>query len=167
VAQSEREIGDSVAQVRMAVDRINAITGKLEAAISNTPDFGKLAVGNTARIARMLRIAPTLPDDQRAQLGVEANQVEVETNQIEVERSQYAIGLNGLVDDAKRAAEPVTAHCLTTPPIQLAQVCAAGKASLAKHETAVARGRAIFTPHKQRVRLEIERQRKLTAQIDG
>ncbi|MBP2277834.1 MULTISPECIES: hypothetical protein [Sphingomonas] len=111
--------------------------------------------------------APSLSGVQRGQLAVAANQVEVGTNQIEVVRSQYAIRLNGIVDDARAAANPVAKFCPAQVPAMFAKPCAKAKAATTRFATAFQQGTASFTPQKQRVQIEIDRQNKWAAQIDG
>lgn len=166
-AQAERETANRASQISNAAARLDEFTARLNEALAHSPDFGKLASANTARIARMVQAAASMGNVQRGQLSVAANQVEVDTNQIEVARSQYAIGLNGIVSDAKAAADPIAKFCPAQVAAPLAEPCAKAKAAATRFATAFQQGTASFTPQRQRVQIEIDRQNKLAAQIDG
>jgi hypothetical protein len=141
-AQSDRETADRASQVSAAAARIDELTANMNETLARSPDFGKLASANTARISRMVQTAPSLSDVQRGQLSVAANQVEVGTNQIEVARSQYAIRLDGIVDDARAAANPVAKFCPAQVPATLSEPCAKAKAAAIRFSTAFQQGTA-------------------------
>lgn len=165
--QADRETLDRASRVSAAATRIDELTASMNETLAHSPDFGKLASDNTARIARMIQTAPSLSDVQRGQLSVAANQVEVGTNQIEVARSQYAIRLNNIVDDARVAANQIAGSCPTQMPATLSEPCAKAKSAATRFASAFQKGTASFKPEKQRVQIEIDRQNRMVAQIDG
>lgn len=162
--QAQERIASTETQVADIGARLRDNTSKLNDALSRSPNFGQLAAANTAKIERMVRRAPSLNDLQRSQLGVAANQVEVETNQIEVARSQYAIGLNDLVDTSSRLMGTLDKLC-TNPPAPLGSVCSTATKAATDFKAAVERGRTTFTPYKQKVQFEMDKQNKLSQRI--
>lgn len=165
-AQAEREVAASISKIREATLRVSNATNTLNEGISKSPDFAKLAAANTARVGRMLTAASKMSELQRIQLGVEANQIIVGTNQIEVARNQYAIGLNTAVDDAKQAEFTIARLCDARPTPRVAAFCSEAKAAINAFSAVVARGQASFSPQKQRVAAEMQRQEELAVRID-
>jgi hypothetical protein len=162
-----RDAADKVVALNNAATRLRTDTERMNRGLASSPDFAARSAANTARIERMLKIAPTLPASQRGQLGVQASQVEVDTNQIEVARSQYAIELNQIVQDAGPIAVAVKKFCESPQGVQFAKPCGPAKAAAADFKGSLARGRASFNGYKQAVQTEISRQDVLIRQIDG
>jgi len=161
-----RAVADKIVALDNATTRLRSDTERMNRGVANSPDFGARSAANTARIERMLRLAPTLSNSQRGQLGVQASQVEVDTNQIEVARSQYAIELNQLVQDAGPLAEQVENFCNSPQGAQFAKPCAPAKAAVADYRASLERGRNSFSGYRQAVQNEISRQDALIRQID-
>ena len=164
--QNQRETAASITTIRDAASRIANDATRLNNGISKSPDFAKMAAVNTAKISRMLAAAPTMSEDQRYQLGVQANQVIVDTNQIDVAREQYAIRLNDMVNDATNASATIAKLCGENPPSQFASVCQEAFAAMKDFKAAFERGRSSFSPYEQKVATEIRRQEQLAAKID-
>lgn len=164
--QGERNTAAAVASLHEAASRITNAATRLDNGISRSPDFGKLAAANTARVGRMLAAASKMSEVQRGQLGVDANQVIVDTNQIEISRNQYSMSLNDVVDDAERAAAPLAKHCGGTPAPSIAAACKEGFAALTNFEKATERAKSSFSPQKQMIADEMKRQEELAAKID-
>lgn len=160
-------LADNIARVTSAADQLRAAAGQLNDAVSRSPNFGQLAMANTSRIGQMVKRASGLSDLDRNQLAVAANQIEVDTNQIEVARSQYAIRLNSIVDNAKGAVATVAELCGKSPPAQLSDSCAGATAAANTFKDAFARGTRSFSPYKQRVQIEMDRQNALSQRISG
>jgi hypothetical protein len=142
-------------------------TVRINNGIAACPDFGQRSAANTARISKMLRIAPTLSDVQRNQLIVAANQVEVGTNQIEVARSQYAIELNQLDRDAEPIADQLQRFCDSQQGTQFTEPCGPAKAAVTEFRSSTIRGRKVFLPYRQAVQDEIARQTAMIQQMDA
>lgn len=149
---------NTASAIQSATARIRADTTRMNEGIDNCPDFGQRAAANTARIAKGLRIAPTLSEVQRNQLVVEANQIEIGTNQIEIARSQYAGELNLIVQDAESIADQAQRVCDSPQGVQFAQPCSPAKAAVADFKLSLARGRQSFLGYKQAVQNELTRQ---------
>lgn len=164
--QVERDVSAKFSEIREATLRVSNAASTLNEGISKSPDFAKLAGVNTARVGSMLAAASKMSELQRSQLGVEANQVIVGTNQIEVARNQYAIGLNTAVDDAKQAAITIARLCDAKPSPRFAAVCSEASSAIKALRVIVARGQASFSPQKQRIAAEMQRQEELAARID-
>lgn len=164
--QGERETAANVASIREAASRVANATSRLNNGITKSPDFAKMASANTAKVSRMLAAAPNLSEVQRGQLGVAANQVIVGTNQIDVAREQYALRLNDVVNDAKDAAVPIAKLCGQQPAPQFTSACQEAFAAMNDFKAAVGRGQSSFSPQKQRVADEIQRQEQIAAKID-
>lgn len=158
---------DTSIQISNVADRLRLATTKLNEALSRSPNFGQQAMANTARIAQLVKRANGQSDLARNQLAVAANQIEVETNQIEVSRSQYAIGLNGIVNAAKDAGASLSKLCGKNPPAQFNGVCGEAMAAANEFKDAYLRGTKTFTPYKQQVQTEMDRQSELSHRIDG
>jgi hypothetical protein len=115
----------------------------------------------------MLRLSPNLSYVDRGQLGVAASQVEVGTSQIEAGRSQYAIRLNNVIEDAAPLFKQLSNVCIVEATGQFATPCIEAKRALTEMGAAVRRGQSKFTPYKQQVQAEIDRQEVMIHQIDG
>lgn len=165
--QAQERLTSIRSQVIDIAARLRFSTKRLNEALSRSPNFAELASANTARIARMVQKAPTLADLPRNQLAVAANQVEVETNQIEVARSQYAIQLNDIVEDSTRRIASLDKLCGANPPAQLTLVCSDASTAANEFKAAVQEGQSTFTPYKQKVQRELERQHALAERIDN
>lgn len=166
-AQAVQDTNTKLTALGNATNQLRQDTGKLNASITNCPNFARHAAANTARIAKMLKIAPTLTELDRNQLAVEANQIQVETNQIDVERSQYANGLNQIVQDAEPIVGRVQKFCSAPPASQFAAPCNTAKSAIAEFQAAVARGRNAFLPYKQALQTELQRQSAMTRRMGG
>jgi hypothetical protein len=166
-AQAARDAADKTARIQATTARLRNDTARMNAAIANCPDFGSRSAANTARIANMLRVAPTLSDFDRNRLVVAANQVEVGTNQIEVARSQYAIALNGIVQDAAPIAQQLTTFCASAEGAQFGQQCADAKTAASDFIASLARGRTAFNGYKQAVQTELDRQAAMIQRMGG
>ncbi|ALR21899.1 hypothetical protein [Sphingobium baderi] len=166
-ARAEKQMADMATEVNNLAERLRLAATKLGEAVSRSPNFGKQAMANTARISQLVQRANGQSDLARNQLAVAANQIEVDTNQIEVARSQYAIGLNGIVEAAKDAATSVGKLCGSNPPAQLGAVCGDAMAAVNTFKDAFIRSTKTFTPYKQQVQAEMDRQNKLSQRIEG
>lgn len=156
--QAARNVSEKIAAVEAATAQVHNDTTKMDAGIANCPDFGKRSAMNTERIAKMLRIAPTLSGLNRSQLAVQASQIEVDTNQIEVARSQYAIALNQVVQDAAPLAQRLQQFCNAPHDTQFDQSCVGANSAAADFQAALSRGRNSFNGFKQAIQLELDRQ---------
>jgi hypothetical protein len=163
--QNQRRIADVVTQVGNIAANLRSDTAKLTDGLSRSPNFAQLAAGNTNRIEKMVKRAPSLNDLQRNQLSVDANQVEVETNQIEITRSQYAIKLNDLVEDASQNMKALDQLCAVTQPSPMTSVCGEAKAAASSFKAVVEKGNSTFTPYKQNVQNELDKQNALSQRI--
>jgi hypothetical protein len=161
------DAANKTAIIEKGASQLRDDTAKMNAAIASCPDFHQRAAVNTARIAKMLEVAPTLSDVARNQLVVEENQVQVGTNQIEVARSQYAIALNQLVQDAGPIAEQLQRFCSSPEGVQFIQPCGPAKVAAADFTTSLARGRSAFLGYKQAVQDELDRQSALIRRMNG
>jgi len=166
-AQAEKDRTDKASKLQAAESQIHTDAAKLEAAIVQAPDFGAQAVANTARISRMVELAPRLNVVARNQLVVQANQVVVATNQIEVARQQYAIGLNQIVGNSGRLADEVQRFCTSSEGAQLAQACSGALTAAGELKKAMSHAVTSFVPHKEAVQRELSRQTDLMAQFGG
>jgi hypothetical protein len=168
-AQNEAisDAADKTAKIQAATAQLRNDTAKMNAATAASPDFGRRSAMNTARIAEMMRIAPTLSDVNRNQLIVEANQVEVGTNQIEVARSQYVIGLNQIVQDAGPIADALERFCGSLQGAQFADPCSGGKAAAAEFRVSLARDRTSLIGYKQAVQDALNRQTAMIQRMGG
>lgn len=164
--KAARDFTDKIVALENAANRLRSDTERMNRGIANSPDFGARSAVNTARVERMLKLAPTLSYVQRGQLGVQASQVEVDTNQIEVARTQYAIQLNQIVQDAGPIADQIENFCNSPQGGQFAKPCAAVKAAAMDYRGALERARNSFNGYKQAVQNEISRQDALIRQID-
>ena len=166
-AQAARNFAEEIGRIETATAQLRDDTAKMNAGIAACPDFGKRSAMNTERIAKMLRIAPTLSGVDRSQLVVAANQVEVATNQIEVARSQYAIELNQIVQDAEPLANKLQGFCTSPQGVQFAEPCVGAEAAAADFQTSLARGRNSFIGYKQAVQDELSRQSAMIQRMGG
>ena len=167
VAESRalQSVINTASVIQNAATRIRADTTRMNAGIDNSPEFGERAAANTARIAKGLRIAPTLSDVQRNQLVVEANQIEIETNQIEIARSQYAGELNQIVQDAESIAVQAQRVCDSPQGAQFVQPCGPAKAAVADFKSTLMRGRQSLLGYKRDVQNELARQSAMIEQM--
>jgi hypothetical protein len=166
-ADTERQVTAKAEQVSTLALRIRADTARLSEALDHSPDFEQMAAANTAKVARMVRSAPTLSPVARGQLGVTASQVEVGTKQIEVARSQYALGLNQIVDAVKNSALDVTKLCGAGQPPPLSGPCDGSKSAMTEFRAVFERGKATFMPYKVEVQAEIDKQDAMIRQMDS
>jgi len=160
-AAEVQAIKDAAAKTRTIEEyavRLRNDTARINNGIANCPDFGQRSADNTARISKMLRVAPTLSNVQRGQLAVAANQIEVGTNQIEVARSQYAIALNQIDQDAEPIAAQLERFCDSPQGPQFADACGPAKAEVTEFRASMVRGRKVFLPYRQAVQDEMARQ---------
>lgn len=146
--------------------RLSNDTARINYGIANCPDFGQRSAANTARIGKMLRLAPTLSSIQRNELIVAANQIEVGTNQIEVARSQYAIELNQIFQDAEPLADQLEQFCNSPQGARYSQPCVPAQATANEFRTSMARGRKVFLPYRQAVHDDIARQTAMIQQMN-
>jgi hypothetical protein len=165
-AQAIADTANKTAIIEKDTARLSDDTAKMNAAVANCPNFRQRAANNTARIAKMLEVAPTLSNMEHNQLIVEANQVQVGTNQIEVARSQYAIALNQIVQDAGPIAEQLQRFCNSPDGAKFAQPCGPAKAAAANFATSFAHDRSAFVGYKQAVQNELDRQSALIRQMN-
>jgi hypothetical protein len=165
--QAARNVAEEITKIEAATIQLRDDTAKMNSGIAACPDFGKRSAMNTERIAKMLRIAPTLSEVDRNQLVVAANQVEVATNQIEVARSQYAIELNDIVQDAGPLADKLQGFCTSPQGAQFAEPCIGAKAAAVDFQTSLARGRNSFIGYKQAVQDELSRQSAMIQRMGG
>lgn len=159
--QAIADTANKTATIEKGTAQLSDDTARMNAAIANCPDFRQRAAANTARIAKMLEVAPTISGVKRYQLIVEANQIQVGTNQIEVSRSQYAIALNQIVQDADPIAKQLQRFCNSPEGAQFAEPCGPAKAAAADFTASLARGRSAFLGYKQVVQDELDRQSTL------
>lgn len=150
-----------------ASNRLGFFATTLKTAIDRSPNFGQQAAANTARVAKMLRTAPTLSLLDRGQLSVAADQIAVNTDQIEVARSQYAFGLNQIVENASTVAAQAQRTCASPLATQLIVECNKARTEIADFKAAIQHGRTIFTPYKNQVKKELWRQALLIQKIDN
>lgn len=148
-------------------NQLRAYANQLNASIAHSPNFAKQAAANTARIARMVETAPRLSEVDRGQLAVAANQIEVATNQIEVARSQYAIGLNQITGDAAPIEDALQKFCGSPQAVQATAQCGVANSAIAEIRSAYLHGRTVFTPYKQQVQAELDRQTAMIQRIDN
>lgn len=163
-AQRLGETASAQIQLDHLGQRLSTDTEKLQAAIGDMPAFAKRAAANTARLQQMVSTASSRPSDA-SQLSVAGNQIEVDTNQIEVSRAQYALLLNGIVDDGTAAAAGAERLCGSPPPDALRQRCAAVRSAADAFRQMVGAGRPKFLPVKQQLEAELQQQSKLLEQI--
>lgn len=140
---------------------------RLDQGASSAPDFGRRSAENTARIAQMVRAAPTLSGPERQRLVASANQVIVETNQIDIARSQYAIGLDEIVQRASPVAMQVQRFCDTPQAAQLGPQCRRAKAAATGFESALVHGSVVLKGYKQTIQTELARQNDMVRRIGG
>lgn len=160
-------LADKKSQLADLASKLNDYASKLDEGVSRSPNFAKLAMANTARIAQLVQRANGQSDMARSQLAVAANQIEVDTNQIDIARSQYADGLNDIVNAAREAAGSIGSLCGSTPPSQLQAACSQANAATNSFKAAVTRATKNFSPYKQQVQAEIDKQSALSQRVDG
>ena len=161
------ELAEKKAKLVDLASKLNEYASKLDEGVSRSPNFSKLAKANTARIAQLVQRARGQSDMARSQLAVAANQIEVDTNQIDIARSQYADGLNEIVNAARDAAGSIGGICGSPPPTQLQSACGEANATTNSFKGAIGRATKNFSPHKQQVQAEIDKQSTLSQQVDG
>lgn len=165
-AKAAQDLAVKQAAILGAANQLHANAASLIAGIDRAPNFGAQAAANSARIKKMLYVAPTLSEVDRGQLSVAANQAEVDTNQIEVARSQYALGLNQIIQDAAPVVAGVQKACSSPQAAQLSMQCNEAKSALAAFRAAFQHGQAVFVPYKKQVQAELDRQAVLLQRID-
>ena len=165
-AKAAQDLASKQSAILGAAYKLHSDAATLIAGIDCAPNFGEQAAANSARIKKMLYVAPTLSEVDRGQLSVAANQVEVDTNQIEVARSQYALGLNQIIQDAAPVAAGVQKACSSPQAAQFSMQCNEAKSAIAAFRTAFQHGQAVFVPYKKQVQAELDRQAALLQRID-
>ena len=166
-ADRVRAAADKAAKIEAAAAQLRDETAKMNAAVAASPDFGQRSAANTARVVKMMQIAPTLSGQNRNQLIVAANQVVVGTNQIEVARTQYAIGLNQIVQQAAPLADQLQKFCGSPEGAQFTQPCVAANAAAADFQASLLRGRNAFNGYKQAVQDDLARQSAMIQRMGG
>jgi hypothetical protein len=180
LAEERQKEADAAAQVQAATDaaqrnaaleaaayQLNFDASKLSSAVAGAPNFTERAAANTARISKMIEIAPSLSAAQRNNLTVSANQVVVGTNHVEVARAQYAIGLDQIVQQARPLAEQVERFCSSPAGTQFSLPCAKATDAVNNLKNAVASGASTFGGYKQSVQDELKRQAAMIERMSG
>jgi len=165
-AKAERDLANKQAEILEVARLLRAETAKLIAEIKQIPNFGQDAAANTAHIVKMLQIAPTLSGVEIGQLSVAASQVEIDTYQIEVARSQYAIGLDQILRNAGRLAAELEKMCTLPYSPQFTMQCKEAKPVIPDFKEKLKYGQEKFMPHRQQVKIELDRQKVLIRKID-
>jgi len=128
--QAIKDAAAKTATIEEFTARLRNDTARMDKGIADCPDFNQRSATNTARISKMLGVAPRLSGVQRGQLIVAANQIEVGTNQIEVARSQYAIELNQIAQDAGPIADQLERFCHSPKGAQFVEPCGPARAAV-------------------------------------
>jgi hypothetical protein len=165
-AEAAQDLASSRTAIMDSAIQLRTYATKLIAGNDNSPNFEQQAAANTARLEKMLSVAPTILEVDRGQMSVAANQVEVGTNQIEVARSQYASGLNQIIRVAAPVAAGVQSACTSPQAPRLTAQCNEAKSAITAFQAAVQHGQAAFGPFKHQVQAELDKQASLIHQID-
>ena len=166
-ATAFKDAADKTAKLRQAAVELRAAAMKINDGVAAAPDYGQRSAENTAKVARMLQTAPTLPAQDRNQLSASANTVAVATYQIEVARYNYALGLDQIIQRGSPLATSVQRFCDTPEAAPFSGPCSEAKAAAIDFQSAVVHGYTVFKSYKQAVRQDEDRQNEMARKIGG
>ena len=166
-ATAFKDAADKGAKLRQAALELRTDAMKINDGVAAAPDFGQRSAENTAKVAKMLQMAPTLPAQDRNQLSASANNVAVATYQIEVARYNYALGLDQIIQRGSPLATSVQRFCDTPEAAPFSEPCSEAKAAAIDFQSAVVHGYTVFKSYKQAVRQDEDRQNEMARKIGG